>query len=153
MKHMHKKFQTIFSSKSQNIKLPSYATMAIYFTLHKFNLHAQHFHHKQALIYASQDTLNRYRTSSIPDIMANNVEHIGTHIIRNQIKTLQNVYSFVVNQIEDNKTRGLRRWPTRETIVLRWNKFNPGSTDIYEFQVRTLELFVTSVRTPQECVH
>ena len=56
-------------------------------------------------------------------------------------------------RIASNKTRGLRRWPTRETIVLRWNKFNPGSTDIYEFQVRTLELFVTSVPTSQECVH
>ena len=52
-----------------------------------------------------------------------------------------------------NKTRGLRRWPKRVTIVLRCNKFDPGSTDIYEFQFRTSQLFVTSVPTSQECVH
>ena len=40
-----------------------------------------------------------------------------------------------------NKTRGLRRWPTRETIVLRCNKFNTGSTEIFEFQARNSELF------------
>ena len=52
-----------------------------------------------------------------------------------------------------NKTRGLRRWPTRETIVLGCNNFNPGSTGIFEFQVRTSELFLTSVPTSKECVH
>ena len=41
--------------------------------------------------------------------MDNNVEHIGTHIIQNQIKTLQNVYSFVVNQIEDKNVRGRKK--------------------------------------------
>ena len=58
-----------------------------------------------------------------------------------------------MRHLRNNKTRGLRRWPTRETIVLRCNKFNPGSTGIFEFQVRTSELFVTSVPTSQECVH
>ena len=48
-----------------------------------------------------------------------------------------------------NKTRGLRWWPTRETIVLRCNKVNPGSTEIFEFQVRNSELFGTSVQTSQ----
>ena len=33
------------------------------------------------------------------------------------------------------------------------NKFNPGSTDIFEFQVRNLELFEISVPTSQEYVH
>ena len=41
--------------------------------------------------------------------MDNNVEHIGTHIIRNQIETLQNVFSFVVNQIEDKNVRGRKK--------------------------------------------
>ena len=53
----------------------------------------------------------------------------------------------------DNKTRGLRRWPTRETIVLRCKKLNPGSTEIFEFKVRNSELFRTSVPISQECVH
>ena len=53
----------------------------------------------------------------------------------------------------NNKTRGLRRWPTRETIVLRSNKLNPGSTEIFEIKVRNLDLFGTSVPTSQECVH
>jgi len=52
-----------------------------------------------------------------------------------------------------NKTRGLRRWPTRETIVLRCNKLNPGSTEIFEIKVRNLDLFGTSVPTSQEYVH
>ena len=52
-----------------------------------------------------------------------------------------------------NKTRGLRRWPTRETIVLRSNKFNPESTDIFEFQVQNSESFETSVSISKECVH
>ena len=42
---------------------------------------------------------------------------------------------------------------TRDTIVLRFNKFNPGSTDKFEFQVRNLELFGTSLPTSKECVH
>ena len=52
-----------------------------------------------------------------------------------------------------NKTRGLRRWPTGETIVLRSNNFNPGSREIFEFQVRNSKLFGTSLPTFQECVH
>ena len=53
---------------------------------------------------------------------------------------------------QDNKTRGLRRWPTRETIELRCNKFNQGSTEIFEFQVSNSELFGRSVPTSQECL-
>ena len=41
--------------------------------------------------------------------MDNNVEHIGTHITLNQIETLQNIYSFVVNQIEDKNVRGRKK--------------------------------------------
>ena len=52
-----------------------------------------------------------------------------------------------------NKTRGLRRWPTRETIVLRCNKLNPGSTEIFAIEVRNLDLSGTSVKTSKECVH
>ena len=52
-----------------------------------------------------------------------------------------------------NKTRGLRRWPERETIVLRCKKFNPGSTELFEYQVRNSELFGTSVTTSENCVH
>ena len=52
-----------------------------------------------------------------------------------------------------NKTSGLRRWPTRETIVLRCKKINPGSTEIYEIKVRNSDLFGTSVPTSQKCVH
>ena len=62
-------------------------------------------------------------------------------------------YPLIFCSLYFNKTRGLRRWPTREKIVVRCNKFNPGSTDIFEFQVRTSELFVTSVTTSKECVH
>ena len=56
-------------------------------------------------------------------------------------------------QLFVNKTRGLRRWPTRETIVLRGNKLNPGSTEIFEINVRNSELFGASVPTSQEFVH
>ena len=31
-----------------------------------------------------------------------------------------------------NKTRGLRKWPKRETIELRCNKLNPGRTETFE---------------------
>ena len=41
----------------------------------------------------------------------------------------------------NNKTRGLRRWPTRETIVLRYNKLNPGSIEIFEIKASYPELF------------
>ena len=41
----------------------------------------------------------------------------------------------------------------RETIVVKCNKLNPEHTDIFEFQFRTSELFVTSVPISQECVH
>ena len=53
----------------------------------------------------------------------------------------------------NNKTRGLRRWPTRETIVLRCNKLNPGSTEIFAIKVRNVDLSGTSVKTSKECVH
>ena len=46
-----------------------------------------------------------------------------------------NLRPFPENLIHLNKTRGLRRWPTRETIVLRCNKLNPGSTEIVEIKV------------------
>ena len=52
-----------------------------------------------------------------------------------------------------NKTRGLRRCPTRETIVLRCYKFNPESTEIFEFEVKNSELFGTGVARSQECFH
>ena len=39
-----------------------------------------------------------------------------------------------------------------ETIVLRCNKFNPGSTDIFEFQVIDSELLGASVPKSQECL-
>ena len=52
--------------------------------------------------------------------------------------------------VQENKTRGLRRWPTRETILLRCNMLNPGSTEIYEINVRNSELFGASVPTFQE---
>ena len=55
--------------------------------------------------------------------------------------------------LSKNKTRGLRRWPTRETIVLRCNKLNPRSTEIFEIKVRNSDLFWTSVPTSKECVH
>ena len=32
-------------------------------------------------------------------------------------------------------------------------KFNPGSTDLFEYQVRNSELFGTSVTTSENCVH
>ena len=51
-----------------------------------------------------------------------------------------------------NKTRGLRRGPTRETIVLGCKKFNPESTEIFEFKIRNSELFGTRVVRSQECV-
>ena len=51
----------------------------------------------------------------------------------------------------NNRTRGLRRWATRETIVFRCNKLNP--TKILWCQVRNSELFGTSVPTSQECVN
>ena len=52
-----------------------------------------------------------------------------------------------------NKTRGLRRCPTRETIVLRCNKLNPGSTETFEIKVKNSDLFWTSVPKSEECVH
>ena len=54
---------------------------------------------------------------------------------------------------EEKQTRGLRRWPTKETRVLRCNKLNPGSTQIFEYQVRNSELFRTGEPIFQECVH
>ena len=59
---------------------------------------------------------------------------------------IQPVYTY-------NKTRGLRKWPTSETIVLICNKLILGSTEIFEIEVRNSDLFGTSVPTCQECVH
>ena len=39
--------------------------------------------------------------------MDNNVEHIGTHIIQNQIETLPNVYSFVMKMLEEKQKKSL----------------------------------------------
>ena len=41
----------------------------------------------------------------------------------------------------------------QETKGLRCKKLNPGSTEIFEFNVRNWDLFGTSVPTSQECVH
>ena len=55
--------------------------------------------------------------------------------------------------ITGKKTRGLRRWPTRKTIVLRCNKLNLGITEIFEMKFRNLDLLGTSAPTSQECAH
>ena len=41
----------------------------------------------------------------------------------------------------------------QETIVLRCNKLNPESTEIFEIKVKNLYLSGTSVPKSQECVH
>ena len=41
----------------------------------------------------------------------------------------------------------------QETIVLRCNKLNPGSTEIFEIEVSYLDLYGKSVPSSQECVH
>ena len=65
----------------------------------------------------------------------------------------KNSVSSGIRVFKINKTRGLRRWPTRETIVLRCNKLNPGSTEIFEIRLKILEILGTCVPTSQECVH
>ena len=50
--------------------------------------------------------------------------------------------------LHGNKTRGLRRWPTRDTKVLECKKLHPWRTEISEFQVRNAELLETSVPKP-----
>ena len=69
------------------------------------------------------------------------------------ISSQKNSVSSGIRVFKINKTRGLRRWPTRETIVLRCNKLNPGSTEIFEIRLKILEILGTCVPTSQECVH
>ena len=65
----------------------------------------------------------------------------------------KNSVSSGIRVFKINKTRGLRRWPTRETIVLRCNKLNPGSTEIFEINVRNSDLFGASLPTSKKIVH
>ena len=69
-----------------------------------------------------------------------NVHHISN-------KTSRHVHVPACLLWKIDKTRGLRRWPKRETIELRCNKLYPGSTEIFAIKVRNLDLSGKIVKT------
>ena len=75
--------------------------------------------------------------SQLKEISENEKVRIFHHKIHQRKMKRSSILKLEISDRETivghNKTRGLRRWPTKETIVLRCIKYNPGNTYIPKF--------------------